>query len=280
MAVGFRRGDAGGCRPARGADCSGRSRWRSRGTSRSRPPRTSCFRTSRRRRVGPAERSPHRRAPGERPRSPGVAPAAGRGAGRGATQDRAQPPRRRAAAARGAHGAARPARAARRGSRSRAAMATQLQGALRDALDDLRDLARGIYPPLLADKGPRRRARSAGPQGGSADDGRARRGRPLPAGGRGGGVLLRARGDAERREVRRRALGRHPARRARGTPAYSRSRTTAAGSMPMRPRTARGCRGWRIASTPSAARSRSAARPDEGTMVRGEIMVADDPGST
>ena len=32
-------------------------------------------------------------------------------------------------------------------------MSTQLQGALRDALDDLRDLARGIYPPLLADKG-------------------------------------------------------------------------------------------------------------------------------
>jgi signal transduction histidine kinase len=29
----------------------------------------------------------------------------------------------------------------------------QLQSALRDALDDLRDLARGIYPPLLADKG-------------------------------------------------------------------------------------------------------------------------------
>ena len=29
----------------------------------------------------------------------------------------------------------------------------QLQTALRDALDDLRDLARGIYPPLLADKG-------------------------------------------------------------------------------------------------------------------------------
>ena len=29
----------------------------------------------------------------------------------------------------------------------------QLQAALRDALDDLRDLARGIYPPLLADKG-------------------------------------------------------------------------------------------------------------------------------
>lgn len=31
--------------------------------------------------------------------------------------------------------------------------ATRLQEALREALDDLRDLARGIYPPLLADKG-------------------------------------------------------------------------------------------------------------------------------
>jgi len=29
----------------------------------------------------------------------------------------------------------------------------QLQADARDALDDLRDLARGIYPPLLADKG-------------------------------------------------------------------------------------------------------------------------------
>ncbi len=32
-------------------------------------------------------------------------------------------------------------------------MASQLQDSLHDALDDLRDLARGIYPPLLADKG-------------------------------------------------------------------------------------------------------------------------------
>jgi signal transduction histidine kinase len=32
-------------------------------------------------------------------------------------------------------------------------MSAQLQAALGDALDDLRDLARGIYPPLLADKG-------------------------------------------------------------------------------------------------------------------------------
>jgi signal transduction histidine kinase len=32
-------------------------------------------------------------------------------------------------------------------------MSEQLQAALQNALDDLRDLARGIYPPLLADKG-------------------------------------------------------------------------------------------------------------------------------
>jgi signal transduction histidine kinase len=32
-------------------------------------------------------------------------------------------------------------------------MAERIQGGLHDALDDLRDLARGIYPPLLADKG-------------------------------------------------------------------------------------------------------------------------------
>ncbi|TMK35360.1 MAG: GAF domain-containing sensor histidine kinase [Actinobacteria bacterium] len=32
-------------------------------------------------------------------------------------------------------------------------MADRLRGAVQDALDDLRDLARGIYPPLLADKG-------------------------------------------------------------------------------------------------------------------------------
>src|SRR5207247_5699985 len=32
-------------------------------------------------------------------------------------------------------------------------MTGRIRGALGDALDDLRDLARGIYPPLLADKG-------------------------------------------------------------------------------------------------------------------------------
>ena len=41
----------------------------------------------------------------------------------------------------------------------------QLKAEATDALEDLRDLARGIYPPLLADKGLADRARGAGPQG-------------------------------------------------------------------------------------------------------------------
>ncbi len=97
-------------------------------------------------------------------------------------------------------------------------MATQLQGGLRDALDDLRDLARGIYPPLLADKGSGRGAGGAGPESRGGDHDRAGRGRPLPAGGGSGGVLLCARGDAEHREVRGRAYRDRPARRARRAP--------------------------------------------------------------
>ena len=78
----------------------------------------------------------------------------------------------------------------------------QLKGDADEALETLRDLARGIYPPLLADKGLGRRARVAGAQGHRPGQRRRRRDRPLLAGRRGGGVLLGARGAAERAEVR------------------------------------------------------------------------------
>ena len=75
-------------------------------------------------------------------------------AGRGAAEARAQPPRRRAATARRALRAA-PAgrgdewtRSGDGGSCSAGSRRTR-----QDALENLRDLARGIYPPLLADKG-------------------------------------------------------------------------------------------------------------------------------
>ena len=51
-----------------------------------------------------------------------------------------------------------------------AQMLADLQMETAEALENLRDLARGIYPPLLADKGPRlrskpRQAPLAGPRG-------------------------------------------------------------------------------------------------------------------
>ena len=81
-------------------------------------------------------------------------------------------------------------------------MLAQIQADTNDALETLRDLARGIYPPLLADKG---LAAALAAQGRKVTvpvtPGR-RRHRTLS--GRGGGdrVLLRAGGHAERVEVR------------------------------------------------------------------------------
>ncbi len=86
-------------------------------------------------------------------------------------------------------------------------LAPQLKSAVRAALDDLRDLARGIYPPLLAEQGLAaallgqvRKAAAAGLRRGG-------RCRALPAGHRVDGVLLRARGPAERGQVRGRRAG-------------------------------------------------------------------------
>ncbi len=88
-------------------------------------------------------------------RGPPRLPAApGRRRRRGPAAAGAQPARWRAAAARRApdHPAAGPAaggRAPRRGSR----LLAQTEQEAQDALEELRDLARGIYPPLLADLG-------------------------------------------------------------------------------------------------------------------------------
>ena len=111
-------------------------------------------RPRRRRRGSCCGTSADRGAPGAARRAEGRAEAARRGAGRGAPPARAQHPRRRAAAARRARRQA-AARADARRARPRegAAMLEQLAGRDAAALEDLRDLARGIYPPLLADKG-------------------------------------------------------------------------------------------------------------------------------
>ena len=102
------------------------------------------------------------------------------------------------------------------------AMLGELQTQTTETLEDLRDLARGIYPPLLADKGLRGGARGAGPQVRRPGRDRARRRRPVLPGGGGDRVLLGPRGPAERREVRR-SLSR------RGSPRPERRRAAVRG---------------------------------------------------
>ena len=92
------------------------------------------------------------------------------------------------------------------------AMLGELHGETSQALEDLRDLARGIYPPLLADKGLARRAGEPGAQVGRPGRRGDRRDRPVSAGGGGGRLLLVPRGAAERREVRGCVGGDGPAR--------------------------------------------------------------------
>ena len=74
-----------------------------------------------------------------------------------------------------------------------------------DALENLRDLARGIYPPCSQIR-PRRRPAIAGAQGRGPRGGRTGRDRPLPRRDGGCRVLLVPGGAAERREVRRGVL--------------------------------------------------------------------------
>jgi signal transduction histidine kinase len=90
------------------------------------------------------------------------------------------------------------------------AMLADIQTETQEALETLRDLARGIYPPLLADKGLAAALERAGAQGGRAGAGSGRRCRPLPAGAGSGRLLLLSGGTAERGEVRQREPRRRP----------------------------------------------------------------------
>jgi signal transduction histidine kinase len=82
-----------------------------------------------------------------------------------------------------------------------------LQADTVDALDTLRDLARGIYPPLLADQGLAAALSAQARKGGPSRGGVRRRHRPVPAGSRSRRVLLLPGGAPEHREVRRRVAG-------------------------------------------------------------------------
>ncbi len=94
----------------------------------------------------------------------------------------------------------------------------QLKGDADEALETLRDLARGIYPPLLADKGLVVALEFAVSQSDGAGECRSRSGDPLLPGCGGDGLFLRPRGAAERAEIcRRDACRRAPVCRRRKT---------------------------------------------------------------
>ena len=90
-------------------------------------------------------------------------------------------------------------------------MLAELKTEANDALEKLRDLARGIYPPLLADKGLAAALEAQARRRPSRSRSRPT-GRPLPARGRGRRLLLLARGAPERRQVRRAPRAPDPAR--------------------------------------------------------------------
>ena len=149
----------------------------------------------------------------------------------------------------------------------------QLQGETHAALEDLRDLARGIYPPLLADKGLSRRSRR-----------------------RRGSRVCRSRSDAD-------AIGRYPqdieaavyfscleamqniAKYASASSAVRDDRRArplvALHGLRRRPwlrsgcgdREAPGCKGSRTGSVRWTARSRSRRARDAGTTIEGRLPV-------
>ena len=113
------------------------------------------------------------------------------------------------------------------------AMIDEIKADVQSAIAELRALAHGIFPPLLVSGGlaealPAAAGRAALPVGVELDDVG-----PLRQRDRGGGVLLRARGAAERRQARRRVGVGHGARSPTPTACCdSRSSTTASASTP------------------------------------------------
>ena len=129
-----------------------------------------------------------------------------------------------------------------------------LKAQLSTALDDLRALARGIYPPLLAEQGLVMALRAQAARSPVPVAPRGRPGRPLPAGRREHRLLLHAGGAAERGQARPGLAARRSACPAPATPWSSRSATTARASRPPAPATAPACRacptGWPRTAAP------------------------------
>ena len=102
---------------------------------------------------------------------------------------------------------------------------------VKDTIQELRDLAHGIYPPLLADSGLGEALRAAAePQPAAGRRVEADGDRPVPARGRGGRLLLLPGGAAERRQARAAAPRSRSGSGRRRAACCSRSATTAPAS--------------------------------------------------
>ena len=176
----------------------------------------------------------------------------------GAPPGRARPPRRRPAEPGAAQPEARPAGASarRRIPPQPRALVGEARADLDRALDELRDLAHGIYPQVLTSDGLVGGARRGGGASRRSRDrlGATERDR-YSARARGGGLLLLPGGAPERRQARRRrrAASRVTLRQPTAS-SGSRSPTTAPASTPALRRTAApGSRTWPTGSARSAA---------------------------
>ena len=151
----------------------------------------------------------------------------------------------------------------------------ELDGGAREAVAELRNLAHGIYPPLLRDAGLAAALRAVaarspvavtvGRRHGRNGTSRARRGR---------GLLLLPRGAAERGEARPRRARHDRARRRRTASSSSTSSTTAPASTRRPPRAARACTNMadRLGAVGGTLLIRSS--PGQGTEVSGRVPVA------
>ena len=225
-----------------------------------------------RRRLRRPRRAGHRQRPGARG-ARRLAHAHRRGQRRRAPAPGAQPPRRRPAAAGGDVAGRAPGGSPRdRRPAGCARCSTAPATSWRHALEELRELARGLHPAVLTDHGlcaaieARRRPRAAAGQ-------RRRAARRAPArDGRGRGLLRRLRGADQRREVRAGVAGARQRRAQRRPRRRSRSSTTA--SAAPTPASGSGLRGLADRVEALGGRLVVTSPAGEGTAVRAQLPVS------
>ena len=142
---------------------------------------------------------------------------------------------------------------------------------LAEAQDELREIARGIHPAILAEGGLGPALKTLARRSPVPVELDVRAERPA-AGARRGRRVLRRRRDADERGQARQRLGRARRGEADGRARSASRSPTTAPAAPTR-RAARASSGSRTASARSAARSRSRARPARGTSVHAVLPL-------